>query len=78
MNIKVKEGANPKLLSIEQLEDIACWLQVSFSGHESDNSIKSVWYGNEAPFNTCMPWQKTDDCGFPVGKVKSFKNGRWA
>lgn len=85
MRITVKSCIMPNgCFSREQLEEIAAALQFTADGSMGvgvqgalNGGIKSVWYGKDAPFDTCQPWQKVNDCGEPIGKVKFFKGGRW-
>lgn len=61
-------------LTMEQLRAIAAALVI-----ELPCGVRMVQYSPTAPADTTLPWQPTDECGgYPVGVVKTYKNGAWA
>jgi hypothetical protein len=76
-------GSSGSCFTKEQLQEIANALEVSMATPSgvgvsgAGGSIVPVYYGKDAPFNTCTPWQKVNECGEPIGRVKHFKGGVW-
>lgn len=84
MTLKVKCVVPNGCFSRAQLEELAKALTVDTSSSSSgvgvsgsNGSIRQVYYGKNAPFDICTPWQKVNDCGEPIGRVKSFIGGKW-
>jgi hypothetical protein len=74
MFISVRKNLPPNCcFTREQLECIAAAMCVS----GVDSNTKSVYFSETPPPNPNTPWQKTDCCGNPVGKILFYKDGIW-
>lgn len=75
LQVKVCEKAAGTCFTQKQLEDIARSLVVVMPSFPP--AVKAVYFGEYAPHDLSLPWQKTDPAGTPIGKIKYYRNGRW-
>jgi hypothetical protein len=86
MKISVKECCTPPCgITADQIKAIAnCLMVVCDDSCKTIDPIKhcngvakTVMFSSNPPFDHGILWQKVNDCGEPIGKVKHFKLGRW-
>lgn len=71
MTIRVKEGANPRLISLEVLREIVDNIVIVTPNHGVTAVTRSV----TPPIDTTLPWQPIDAFGNPLGPPRYAKAG---
>lgn len=73
MTLRVRPGFKSRLFRPDQLQELAAALQIDFEAR----GVRAVYFGQNPPADTSLPWQMTDGTETPIGPIKYYRAGGW-